>query len=170
MPNPAVTRGPLRAYSRPMNLRAPIVVALFAVGCAEDNAEALALLDEVEAADYRSSFARAPGYEMPLAPSDGPHGTHVDIYVDATVSEALVAEPAPTAWPDGSIIVKDAWNDEQGEDLRFIALMEKRGDVWYWAEFNGDREVVVAGLDTGRCTGCHDSGMDQVRAFDLPGG
>lgn len=144
------------------------VLVTLGVACAEDDTEALALLDEIVAADYRGTFDRAPGYETPLVPSDGPHGTHVDIYVDSTVAEALVADPAPTAWPEGSIIVKDAWNDAAGEDLRFIAVMEKRGDVWYWAEFNDDDEVVVAGLDTGRCTGCHDSGMDQVRAFDLP--
>jgi len=152
-----------------MNLRAIFVLAVSLGACAGDDAEALALLDDVRDADYGNAFDRAPGWTTPLLPSEGPHGTHVDIYVDDTVAEALVAEPPRSAWTEGSIIVKDAWNDAQGEDLRFVAIMEKRGDVWYWAEFDGDDEVVVAGLDTGRCAGCHDAGEDQVRAFGLPG-
>lgn len=152
-----------------MNVRATLVLASSLGACAGDDAEALALLDDVRTADYRSAYDRAPGWTTPLLPSEGPHGTHVDIYVDPTIAEALVADPAPTAWPEGSIIVKDAWNDADGEDLRFVAIMEKRGDVWYWAEFDDDDAVVVAGLDTDRCAGCHAAGADQVRAFALPG-
>lgn len=155
-----------------MRLRRLLLMAPFALlpaACATDDADARALLDQVRADDYRRSYARPPGWEMPRAPSDGPHGTHVDIYVDDLVVQTL-EERSPSAWPEGSIIVKDGSNDSRGEDLRFVALMEKRGDAWFWAEYDVDDELVVAGLDVDVCSGCHAAGSDGVRAFALPSG
>ncbi|MEZ4381888.1 MAG: hypothetical protein R3A79_11085 [Nannocystaceae bacterium] len=124
------------------------------------------LLDEVD--DYRA-WARAPGeYLTPLAPSSGPHGAFVDIYVNDVVAQALLAEPGTlAAWPVGSIIVKDGWEDE-GETLRFIALMEKTADGWYWEEYIDDFQAPAYKGAPEVCTGCHAAGSDSVRAFALP--
>lgn len=136
-------------------------------GCA-DNAEAETLLDDLQADDYRDNYSRAPGWEEPLLDSFGPHGEYVDIYIN-DVLEAALDEQGLTQWPTGSLIVKDAWEDEAGEDLRYVAVMEKRSDgSWFWAEYDASDEVVFAGIDEPTCVGCHSSGDDQVRAFELP--
>jgi hypothetical protein len=125
-------------------------------------------LEQLRAEDYRA-FARAPGWETPLSPAaGGPHGDFLDMYVDDTVSEAVAAAVPLTAWPDGSLIVKDAWADAEGEDLRFVAAMEKRDGRWFWAEYRGNDDVVVESFDAPQCTGCHDEGDDGVLAFALP--
>jgi hypothetical protein len=66
--------------------------------------------------------------------------------------------------PAGSTIVKDVWN---GTNLHAIAIMDKRADGWYWAEFNGVEDVSAAGRPQG-CIDCHARGADYVRAFRLP--
>ncbi|MCA9635665.1 MAG: cytochrome P460 family protein, partial [Myxococcales bacterium] len=128
-----------------------------------------ALLDAVQAAEYRT-WARPPGaYEMPLTPARSPHGDFVDIYINDVVAQALAAETGTlTAWPEGSIIVKDGWGDAEGTDLRFLAIMEKRANGWYWEEFVGDlAEPEFSGVPD-VCVDCHVSGEDFVRAFGLP--
>jgi hypothetical protein len=125
------------------------------------------LLDEV--AGYRD-WARAPGdFAMPLAPSSGPHGSFVDIYINDVVEQALLAEPGTLeAWPVGSIIVKDGWEDAEGT-LRFVALMEKTDDGWYWEEYADDNlESPLYAGSPGVCVNCHGAGNDSVRAFALP--
>lgn len=123
---------------------------------------------DLQADDYRQTYARAPGWEEPRMESFGPHGEVVDIYINDVLEDALDSEGLEQ-WPEGSIIVKDGWEDAEGESLRFIAVMKKRGDgTWFWAEYDSDENVYVAGEDDETCTGCHSSGEDQVRAFPLP--
>jgi len=45
--------------------------------------------------------------------------------------------------------------------------MEKRRDGWFWAEFDDDGEPKFSGRPS-KCTDCHASGSDFVRAFSLP--
>lgn len=138
-----------------------------AAGCSRGQAEEL--LEQVRDDDYRSNYARAPGWPDPQQPGFGPHGGFVDIYVNEVVSEAIEAGEPLGAWPEGSIIVKDGWEDADAEALRYVAIMEKRGGgEWFWAEYEEDDSVAYAGLDLSTCTGCHSSGEDQVRAFGLP--
>jgi hypothetical protein len=133
--------------------------------CAEKNQDpegAATLWDEVHAADY-PSWARAPGYEM-RTPSTAPHGDMVDIYINDVLMEALASGEKLTAWPEGSLIVKDGFN---GSSPKLVAIMEKRDDGWYFAEYEPDGEVLFSGMpDT--CTGCHSAGADMVRAFGFP--
>ncbi len=125
-------------------------------------------LDDLREQGYRE-FARAPGWETPRAPAQGgPHGPFVDIYMNDTVEEVFAAGDPLDAWPDGSLIVKDGWNDENGDSLKFVAAMEKRDDKWFWAEYRGNDEVVAEGIEHSTCAGCHSAGSDSVRAFALP--
>lgn len=144
-----------------------LLAPLFACGA---NSEANDLLDQIQADDYRSTYARAPGWENPRQPADGgPHGSFIDIYVNDVVVDALEAGGPLEAWPEGSLIVKDGFSDAEGQNLRFVTLMEKRsGGDWFWAEFNSDLEIDFAGLNEGVCVSCHDAGADGVLAFDLP--
>jgi hypothetical protein len=84
------------------------------------------------------------------------------MFVNDVVADALAADSVLTEWPEGSIIVKDGYTDD-GE-LALIALMEKRADGWFWAEYDGDGEILYSGVPD-VCVDCHDSGSDFVLAF-----
>lgn len=124
-----------------------------------------AFWDEIHAAEYRS-FDRAPGFETTQESEDGTHGSYVDIYVNATIADALDAGSPLTEWPEDSLIVKDGFRPE--DELAYIAAMKKQSDGWYWAEWRADGSEVASGSPA-VCTGCHeDSGNDFVWAFALP--
>ncbi|MFO0611430.1 MAG: hypothetical protein U0414_02495 [Polyangiaceae bacterium] len=125
--------------------------------------EASALLAQVKADGY-TMWARAPGFDS-RKPSDAPHGDAVEIFVNPIVADALTSQQAIAAWPDGSIIVKDGYDDEGTHVL--TSILEKRGAEWFWAEYDEDDEPVYSG-SPGVCRACHESGADFVRAFGFP--
>jgi len=141
-----------------------LLLSLLVAACGDNQDEegALALLDRVKADNYRS-WERAPGYETRRA-SHSPHSDQVDIYVNDQIAEVLALGDPQTAWPEGSVIVKDGFS---GSDLELIAVMEKRADGWYWAEYDADGDPSYSGHPE-LCTDCHRSGSDYVRAFALP--
>lgn len=128
----------------------------------QDEAGADALWDEVHEMEY-TTWARAPGFPT-RTPSSASHGDHVDIYINDVLVEALAGGEELTEWPEGSIIVKDGFT---GEAPRLVAIMEKREDGWFWAEYEPDGKVDFSGSPR-VCTGCHDAGADYVRAFGFP--
>ncbi|MDX2087623.1 MAG: hypothetical protein SFX73_07225 [Kofleriaceae bacterium] len=130
--------------------------------CGDDQQpeEAAALLTRIRAESYRD-WERAPGYEV-RRQADSPHSDEVDIYINPTVSLALQAGPLP-AWPRGSLIVKDGFD---GDELELIAVMEKREDGWFWAEYFDDDSKYSG--KPGVCIDCHEDGDDFVLAFELP--
>ena len=134
------------------------------IGCGDnqDDAGARDLLSRVRADSYRE-WQRAPGYEQ-RRDSNAPHGGAVDIYVNDVVATTL-ADGAPLdEWPVGSIIAKDGFD---GAALELIALMEKRSDGWFWAEYDADGAPAYSGRRD-ICIDCHQSGDDYVRAFGFP--
>lgn len=139
-----------------------VTIHLGACGDNQDDAGARALLTRVRAEGYRS-WDRAPGYESRRA-SSAPHSEDVDIYVNDRVAEVLALGEPTAAWPEGSVIVKDGFD---GSELELIAIMEKRADGWYWAEYDDDGDPDYSGHPD-ICTDCHRSGSDAVRAFRLP--
>lgn len=142
------------------------LVALLVVGCGR--AEAEELLEQLRDDDYQNTYARAPGWEEPLLPSTGgPHGDFVDIYINDVLVDVLAAGEEISSWPSGSLIVKDAFRDEAGESLKQIALMEKQGGDWFWAEYV-DGDPKYSGKNISICTKCHSSGDDLVLAFGFP--
>jgi hypothetical protein len=144
----------------------PCVIAaaflVLACGDNQDDGGARALLARVRADQYRT-WHRAPGYET-RQESNTAHSDSVDIYVNDRIAEVLAtAEPAAT-WPEGSTIVKEGFS---GSELSLIAVMEKRRDGWFWAEFDEDGDPDYSGHPD-ICIDCHRSGSDYVRAFVLP--
>jgi hypothetical protein len=141
-----------------------IVGLLLAVGCGDnqDDAGARRLLEQVRADDYRG-WSRAPGYEMRRS-STAPHSDDVDIYVNPIVELALSEGLSEDEWPLGSVIVKDGFS---GNKLELIAVMERRTDGWYWAEYDDDGDPDYSGKPD-ICIDCHARGSDFVRAFPLP--
>jgi hypothetical protein len=153
---------------RPSKIASPLVllaaVALAASCRANDDPDAAtALLEKVKADGY-TTWTRAPGYET-RKPSDAPHSDNVEIFVNPVVADVLASGAKITAWPDGSIIVKDGYDDDGVHAL--TAIMEKRSGEWFWAEFDEDDEPTYSG-SPGLCRACHESGGDYVRAFGLP--
>jgi len=136
------------------------LLTLTIVGCGDnqDPAGADELWGRIHDEGY-TSWAKAPGYAT-RQPSNAPHGDEVIIYVNDTVADAL-AKGDITAWPEGSLIVKDGFD---GDELSLVAAMEKRADGWYWAEWSGDGSAKFSGKPE-ICTDCHESGADFVRAF-----
>jgi hypothetical protein len=146
-----------------MRVKIGMLLGSFAllVGCGDnqDDSGARDLLSRVRADVYRE-WQRAPGYERRRS-SNAPHGGSVDIYVNGVVADALAAGEPLVEWPVGSIIAKDGFD---GADLELIALMEKRSDGWFWAEYDSDGEPAYSGRPD-ICIDCHRSGADYVRAF-----
>jgi hypothetical protein len=145
-----------------------VAAALPALGCGseddknQDPETAKALLAEIQG-EYRS-WARAPGYEQRM-PTSAPHGEQVDIYVNPTLASAI-AGAAIDAWPESSIVAKDGWSAD-GQTLEVIAVMQKRADGWFFAEFDGAGSPMYSGQPS-VCTGCHSQGADQILAFGFP--
>jgi hypothetical protein len=140
--------------------------ALVLLGCGDNQepAEADALWDRIHAENYRS-FARAPGYEQ-RRESNTAHSDFVDIYVNDVLAGAIDGGPI-TAWPVGSLVVKDGF--DSGGSLALVAVLDKRADGWFYAEYmdveNGEAKY------SGRpdiCLGCHVPGNDEVLAFGFP--
>lgn len=146
----------------------PVFFALVTlVACGDDNENqdadgARSLLSQVQAEDY-PSWERAPGWPT-RTPSSAPHGVEVEIYVNDLLAAVLEEAAALTAWPEGSTIVKDGF---RGGNLALTAIMDKRSDGWYWAEYDADGEPLYSGRPA-TCTDCHSIGDDFVRAFAFP--
>lgn len=120
------------------------------------------LWDEIQMDQYRQ-WERAPGYDE-ARESNAPHGMSVEIYVNDVIAHTLAVEKNVTQWPTGSVIVKDGFDD--GE-LKLVAVMEKRVDGWFWAEYDAQGGVDFSGRPS-VCVDCHASGADAVRAFAFP--
>jgi hypothetical protein len=140
------------------------LAALGLVGCGDnqDPAGADAFWSAIHAAKY-TEFTHAPGYAT-KQPTNAPHGDEVLIYVNDTVSAALDGGKPLTAWPDGALIVKDAY---EGGAVTAVAAIEKRAGAWYWAEWSPDGTAKYSGKPD-LCVNCHETGGDFVRAFPLP--
>jgi len=135
---------------------------LFGCGDNQDDEGARQLLARVRAERYHD-WARAPGYETRRS-SRAAHGDSVDIYVNDVLAQVLASGQHETHWPTGSIIVKDGFD---GSEQQLTAVMEKRPDAWYWAEFDDAGDPNYSGHPS-LCIDCHRSGSDFVRAFALP--
>ncbi len=136
----------------------------------DSKTQAQELIVRLQKEKYSQNFARAPDWETPLLPrAGGPHGAFLNIYVNKILEDALAKTEPLSAWPIGSLIVKDGFRDGQGAELQLVSLMEKRGEgEWFWAEYNASLNLIVAGNDLSSCTTCHSGGSDQVLAFSLP--
>jgi len=142
-----------------------LVLGFFGCGAADKNTDpegAASLLRKVKDQSYRT-WQRAPGYES-RRKAGSPHSDEVDIYVNGTVADVLAKKLPSGTWPVGSIVVKDGF---KGGAYDLTAIMEKRSDGWYWAEYGGDGTVQFSGQPS-VCTGCHESGADSIRAFGFP--
>ncbi len=112
---------------------------------------------------YRS-WQTAPGHETPQ-PATGPHGAKDQVFANDIFMQAFEG-PVASAWPVGSIIVKDVYNTSG--TLFVFEFMQRTDEGWYYASFDSDGQVETEGLEIKGCHGCHGGGSDAVFTFDLP--
>jgi Cytochrome P460 len=139
--------------------------AALACGQDDDPEGARVLWERVNAGPGFRTWARAPGFAT-RRPSFTAHADAVEIFVSpevaTTLSTKLVRE-----WPVGSVIVKEGY---RGDDRRLVAIMEKRADGWFWAEYDDGGTAKFSGRPS-VCIDCHDnrkSYSDWVYSFELP--
>jgi hypothetical protein len=145
-----------------------VVVALAACGQDDDPEGARVLWEKVNAGPGFRSWERAPGFAT-RKPSFTAHARAVEIFVNDGLAKALSA-PRSTLleeWPVGSVIVKEGFS---GDSRKLVAVMEKRADGWFWAEYDDGGDSKYSGKPS-VCIDCHDnrkSYSDWVYAFELP--
>lgn len=112
------------------------------------------------------AWRRAPGYPG-REPSFTAHADAVEVFVSPEVAKTLDGPEPPTAWPEGSTIVKEGF---KGTSRALVAVMQKRNGEWYWAEFDDAGEPLFSGRPQ-ICLDCHDNRAaysDWVYSFEFP--
>jgi hypothetical protein len=138
--------------------------ALASCGDDQDPEGAKDLLVRIRDEGY-TKWARAPGYEQ-RRETNAPHADLVDIFINDVVEDALAEEEGLDAWPVGSIVAKDGYDDDGTHAI--VAVMEKRDDGWFWAEYDAETGESSYSGKPATCIDCHGSGSDFVRSFSLP--
>ena len=139
-------------------------VGLLPLACSSgdpNDPQVVDLRTEVDASNCRTAYARAPGWASRL-PSDRVHAPSADIYINSVVKDAFCNNATLSAWPDGSLLIKDGYD---GESLKIVAAMRKTAGVWAFSEWDGAGDFVASGST---CSGCHSAGADSVLAFKFP--
>jgi len=147
----------MRRTAAVVSLRVAVLLALAA--CRENtDPEAGRELQRRVAPAYRS-WARVPGFEA-RRESQTAHGEDVDVYWNDRAARSAAARPFEAMAP-GSVLVKEAF---VGDELAHVAVMEKRFDGWFWAEWEANGEVTFSGRP-GICIDCHRRGDDFLRTI-----
>lgn len=136
------------------------VLSLFVSACRENAEpdEARALRDRLEDENYLA-WPRVPGFEKRRA-SETAHGRQVDVYWNRIAQASAAVRPFEALAP-GSVLAKEAFD---GNVRLNVAVMEKRQDGWFWAEWDNEGEVLFSGRP-GICIDCHRRGEDFLRTI-----
>ena len=148
------------------NVAITLLLAVF-LGCGQDDDPegARVLWEKVNAAPGFQSWRRAPGFAT-RQPSFTAHANAVEIFVSPELATVLDTKQV-TEWPLGSIVVKEGFS---GSSRKLVAIMEKRSDGWFWAEYDDAGTAKFSGRPS-VCIDCHDnrrSYSDWVYSFELP--
>lgn len=133
------------------------------VGCGfnDEPEEAQALWEKLQQAQYRK-WAPVPGFATPQ-PAKQPFHNLLDsrplmvtIYMNEIMANAAKASAPLKAWPEGALLVKDAF---QGDDWIGLVAMEKRKGSWFWVQWNPDGSATHSGQPSD-CINCHTKHAD----------
>ncbi len=115
--------------------------------------------------NYTLSYSEWPGYQG-LHEGFSVHGAYHKLYINSTLKAALPVKDSVA--PDGSIIIKETFNDDK--EIQDVYIMAKIKGVdtehkdWYWAKMKPDGTEFVAGkLDM--CIQCHLGAQDNDYIF-----
>jgi len=131
-----------------------LLAACASLGTPEDEAHVHDLWERMQGYE---SWGQVDGWDGVLFSLDGTHGEYVQIWANGVALDDL------ENLPEGSIVVKEGYSDEAGEELNAITVMERRepgydpenGD-WFWGRFRADGTPTHAGR-VGFCADCHAS-------------
>lgn len=156
-----------------MSVRTAALILLVAMPAC-DSGEAPAepdneLLVAVQEAKY-TEWTRAPGKEE-REPTFAPHSGAVEVFINDVVERAIANEDGLglMAWPEGSTIVLEGYVDSETAELAQVAIMQKYHGAWRWEQYQA--EDLERPRFKGRpevCLGCHNTGQDFTRSFNLP--
>lgn len=161
------------------------IVVAFALSCKKDQAPiANPTPEETTDANLYEAVKSANGYTYyrnndSIKPSSKAtaHGPWFRVRFNSIAKAALTDNgklPAGKEFPDGSIVVKELYETQQG-GLKYLAVMQKNKNHsqanagWLWNEYEADGKVYYSiNLKGGGCVGCHSSDdRDKVRTFEL---
>lgn len=120
-----------------------------------------------EAMDGYSSWSQVDPWTGVQA-SGAAHGAYVQIWVNGTGADAAAA--GGTDFPDGTILVKESYDAEDGAATGITAMWKGAGTDatggWHFVKYSTSGEVDVDGA-TGAdaCGGCHSAGADYSLAW-----
>lgn len=140
---------PPRALAQAKQAEPPAEPTVEATGSAKE------LLQKIQG--YRS-WARFSDFAKGPKPSKGHGGAFVIAYHNDVAAKA--AQDGKSAFPDGSIVVKENRSRPEGSPGS-ITTMAKQGGAWFFLKTTPDGKVFtakgkpVAGTDLDGCTGCH---------------
>lgn len=156
----------MRPTTRISALVAVLLLASAGCGDNQDPAGAEELWRRLSAPDGYKTWARAP--EVPKRiPSFTAHADGIELFINKPMTDAFASGAPVTEWPVGSIVVKEGYKKDT---LAIVAVMEKRPDGWYWAEYDGDGDTLFSGKPK-VCVNCHDNRKDYsdwVYSIELP--
>ena len=143
----------------------PFAAATLAValaGCGgEADTQDRELYDEAIAGDAYKSWQQFPGASPDLIASGLHNGDFVRSYMNDVAVAALAGFDG--TFPDGTILVKEQYEDAEGKVLSGHTVMLKidgydadHGD-WYWVAYNGKGETTQFAGKPEYCYGCHAS-------------
>lgn len=96
-----------------------------------------------------------------VQPSEAVHGDFVQIWWNDVAFDALTAGGGGEM-PDGAVIVKEGYDDDDGATVRATTAMWKvEGYGWFWGQWDADG-ALGEHRQPGLCTGCHSPGQDMV--------
>lgn len=133
--------------------------------------------DSALASALWSATAGYEGWTLPEGWTSTPvlSGNHMGAYVVAYFNETLAGWDGTGEAPDGAISVKENFGDAEGTTLMNLTVMQKvagydgsHGD-WFWAEYNPDGSVAMAG-QVDMCSSCHASAPHDYVYADPPTG
>lgn len=138
-----------------------VATAIFVAGCpppptptGPTGADLYTLITQSDPFETWAQFPEATG-TIESAP---PHGPLANVFINSTVVEAMANFSG--ALPDGSIIVKESFDEAGTESGDSITVMWKQtgfdpaNNDWFWGRFAFDGEILAEGQVAG-CFGCH---------------
>jgi Cytochrome P460 len=149
----------------------------FTQSCKEEDKETeedKALFEEITSINDYSYYKESD--TILESSNESPHNSYFRVKFNSTAFNMLTDDgklPVNSTFPEGSIIVKELFNTQDGE-LELYAVMKKSTENnaekgWIWAEYKPDGTTFYSVSEKGgSCIGCHSiNERDYVRLFDL---
>ena len=147
-----------------------LFITLILSGCStdeltDDQKLANDIWDEIQGYESWNQTSDFTGIQMT---NGSPHGDYVQIWINDIISDFFEDSSENNLLPNGSIIVKEGYSDENGSSLNNITIMKKidsydpNNNNWFWANFNEGGALAGKNGSESSCYNCHSLGKDYV--------